>query len=149
MNENSPVYYRKVPVGYISDYSLLPENKGVSIAVIIKKRYVNLVRSDSQFWNISGIEGGFDLNSGASIKMESLSAVINGAVAFDSPENSLPAQTGQQYVLQASKDDVKPLDQQGNLDLQLTLTALDTFGVNVGQPLYTAGSKLVKCYNVT
>ncbi|CAG9417546.1 PqiB family protein [Providencia alcalifaciens] len=142
LNENSPVYYRKVPVGYISDYSLLPENKGVSIAVIIKKRYVNLVRSDSQFWNISGIEGGFDLNSGASIKMESLSAVINGAVAFDSPENSLPAQTGQQYVLQASKDDVKPLDQQGNLDLQLTLTALDTFGVNVGQPVVYRGIKI-------
>lgn len=142
INENSAIYYRKVPVGYISDYSLLPDNGGVSIAAIIKKRYVNLVRQDSQFWNASGIEGGFNLNSGANIKMESLSAVINGAISFDSPANSLPAQEGQHYVLQNSKDAIIPLDQKGKEDLQLKLTALDTFGVDVGQPVIYRGIKV-------
>lgn len=28
LHENSPIYYRKVPVGYISDYTILPNDQG-------------------------------------------------------------------------------------------------------------------------
>ncbi|MBP6121394.1 MULTISPECIES: PqiB family protein [Providencia] len=142
LNENSAIYYRKVPVGYISDYSVLPNDKGVSIAAVIKKRYANLVREKSQFWNVSGVEGDFNLNSGASIKMESLSAVINGAVSFDSPADSLPAQEGQQFVLQSTKQDVKQLEQQGKETLHLSLWAQDTYGVNSEQPIVYRGIKI-------
>lgn len=68
LNENSPIYYRKVPVGYISDYTILPDNQGVSISAVVKKPYVHLVRKESQFWNVSGLQGSFDLKSGASVK---------------------------------------------------------------------------------
>ncbi|MFY3768344.1 Intermembrane transport protein YebT [Providencia manganoxydans] len=142
LHENSPIYYRKVPVGYISDYSILPDDKGVSIAAVVEKRYANLVRENSQFWNVSGFQGGFDLNSGVNVKMESLSAVINGAVAFDSPPNSPPAQEGQQFDLKANKHDVEDYEQQNRENLKVSLWSPETYGVNAGQPVMYRGIKI-------
>lgn len=139
LNENSPIYYRKVPVGYISDYTILPDNQGVSISAVIKKPYAHLVRKESQFWNVSGLQGSFDLKSGASVKMESLSAVINGAIAFDSPQSSPQAEEGQQFVLQDSKKIAKTAEQDGKDPLMLTLWAHDTYGVDKGQPIVYKG----------
>ncbi|MEX9909599.1 PqiB family protein [Providencia huaxiensis] len=142
LNENSPIYYRKVPVGYISDYTILPDNKGVSISAVVKKPYVHLVRKESQFWNVSGLQGNFDLKSGASLKMESLSAVINGAIAFDSPQNSPQAEEGQKFVLQSSKKIVKTEEQDGKSPLMLTLWAHDTYGVDKEQPIVYKGIQI-------
>ncbi|MEI9597909.1 MlaD family protein [Moellerella wisconsensis] len=142
LHENSAVYYRKVPVGYIYDYSILPDSRGVSIAVVIEKRYAHLVKQDSQFWNVSGVQGEFDLRSGASVKMESLSAVINGAVAFDSPENSPTAEQDQNFPLLAAKDIANIENQYGPESLRLTLTSPETYGVNAGQPIVYRGIKI-------
>lgn len=142
LNENSPIYYRKVPVGHISGYTVLPDNQGVSISAIVQKRYVNLVRKDSQFWNVSGLQGSFDLKSGANVKMESLSAVINGAVAFDSPEGSPQAEEGQSFVLQSSAAVASEAKQNTKSPLNLTLWAHDTFGVNQGQPVVYRGIQI-------
>ncbi len=121
LNENSPIYYRKVPVGYISDYTILPDNQGVSISAVVKKHYAKLVRKDSQFWNVSGLQGSFDLKSGANIKMESLSAVINGAITFDSPQGSPQAEEYQRFALQSSRAVVKAAEQEGKSPLTLAL----------------------------
>ncbi|MHB7673158.1 MlaD family protein [Providencia stuartii] len=142
LHENSPIYYRKVPVGYISDYTILPNDQGVSIAAIIEKRYTRLVRENSQFWNVSGFQGGFDLKSGVNVKMESLSAVINGAVAFDSPTNSAPAQEGQQFVLHPNRHDIGQDEQQNKNSLVVSLWSLDTYGVDAGQPIVYRGIKI-------
>nr|ELR5055412.1 MCE family protein [Providencia rettgeri]ELR5087866.1 MCE family protein [Providencia rettgeri] len=142
LNENSPIYYRKVPVGYISDYTILPDNQGVSISAMVKKHYAKLVRKDSQFWNVSGLQGSFDLKSGANIKMESLSAVINGAITFDSPQGSPQAEEGQRFVLQSSRAVVKAAEQEGKSPLTLALWANDTYGVSKGQPVVYKGIQI-------
>ncbi|MEQ4651186.1 MlaD family protein [Providencia rettgeri] len=142
LNENSPIYYRKVPVGYISDYTILPDNQGVSISAVVKKPYVHLVRKESQFWNVSGLQGSFDLKSGASVKMESLSAVINGAIAFDSPQSSPQAEEGQKFVLQDSKKIAQTAEQDGKEPLLLTLWSHDTYGVDKGQPIVYKGIQI-------
>lgn len=45
--------------------------------------------------------------------MESLSAVINGAIAFDSPQDSPQAEEGQKFVLQDSKKIAQTAEQDG------------------------------------
>lgn len=142
LTENSPIYYRKVPVGYISDYTILPDGEGVAISAVIKKHYANLVRKDSQFWNVSGFQGSFDLKSGASIKMESLSAVINGAIAFDSPTQSPQAEKGQHFALQKSHEIAKMAEQDGKSPLSLMLWSHDTYGVDQGQPIVYKGIQI-------
>ncbi|TGB95712.1 hypothetical protein C9E90_09530, partial [Salmonella enterica subsp. enterica serovar Enteritidis] len=61
-----------------------------TIDVLIERRFTDLVKKGSRFWNVSGIDADLSL-SGAKVKLESLAALVNGAIAFDSPDNSKPA----------------------------------------------------------
>lgn len=92
------VYYKKMPVGKIYDYRFTADHKKVEIDVVIDKPYANLVKKDSHFWNISGVSSNISL-SGIKINMDSLSAIVQGAVAFDSPSDSPVAKANQQYTL--------------------------------------------------
>ncbi|XPE41402.1 hypothetical protein ACNKHK_08805 [Shigella flexneri] len=58
--------------------------------MLIERRFTNLVKKGSRFWNVSGVNADVSL-SGAKIELESLAALVNGAIAFDSPEDSKPA----------------------------------------------------------
>ncbi|AJJ01475.1 mce related family protein [Yersinia pseudotuberculosis] len=98
LNNGSLVYYRKIPVGKVYDYTIAPDNNGVIIDVLIDRRFANLVKKDSRFWNVSGFKADFSL-SGASVQMESLAALVNGAIAFDSPQNSQDAAPDQPFQL--------------------------------------------------
>lgn len=98
LNTGSLVYYRKIPVGKVYDYTISPGNKGVIIDVLIDRRFANLVKDNTRFWNVSGFKGDFSL-SGASVQMESLAALVNGAIAFDSPLDGKQAKADQNYTL--------------------------------------------------
>lgn len=98
LNTGSLVYYRKIPVGKVYDYTISPGNKGVIIDVLIDRRFANLVKNNTRFWNVSGFKGDFSL-SGASVQMESLAALVNGAIAFDSPLDGKQAKADQNYTL--------------------------------------------------
>ncbi|WP_226570626.1 PqiB family protein [Mangrovibacter yixingensis] len=96
LSSGSKVYYRKVPVGHVYDYTL--SKQGVSIDVLIDRRFANLVKQDSRFWNVSGLKTNFSF-SGASIQLESLAALVNGAIAFDSPQDAGQAPQNAQFTL--------------------------------------------------
>ncbi|TQI80308.1 paraquat-inducible protein B [Serratia fonticola] len=98
LNTGSLVYYRKIPVGKVYDYTISAGNKGVTIDVLIDRRFANLVKGNSRFWNVSGFKGDFSL-SGASVQMESLAALVNGAIAFDSPLDGKQAKADQSFTL--------------------------------------------------
>ncbi|ELI6452814.1 MCE family protein [Yersinia ruckeri] len=98
LNTGSLVYYRKIPVGKVYDYNIAADNNGVTVDVLIDRRFAHLVKNETRFWNVSGFKGDFSL-SGASVQMESLAALVNGAIAFDSPEKSPNAKTDQQFQL--------------------------------------------------
>ncbi|MGS9140230.1 hypothetical protein ACQWE9_25885, partial [Salmonella enterica subsp. enterica serovar Infantis] len=74
----------------VYDYSFNRIYLGVTIDVLIERRFYYLVKKGSRFWNVSGIDAYLSL-SGAKVKLESLAALFNGAIAFDSPDNSTPA----------------------------------------------------------
>lgn len=100
------VYFRKVPVGTVSDYRFTKDQQKVEIELIINKKYAQFVKKESRFWNTSGIKADVAL-SGIVVKMESLMSVIQGAVAFDSPLHSETAQQGQSYTLYADLQSAK------------------------------------------
>ncbi|MDH1086115.1 PqiB family protein [Pantoea brenneri] len=98
LSTGSLVYYRKIPVGRVYDYSINNKNDGVAIDVLIDRRFTNLVKTSSRFWNVSGVNADVSL-SGAKVQLESLAALVNGAVAFDSPAEGEPAKAEQNYRL--------------------------------------------------
>ncbi|MDG2957552.1 MlaD family protein [Exercitatus varius] len=98
ISTGASVYYKKMPVGKVMNYRFTKDQKKVEIDVVIEKSYANLVKKDSRFWNISGIKADIGM-SGIHVDMDSLNAIVQGAMTFDSPENSQKAEQNENYTL--------------------------------------------------
>lgn len=97
-----PVTYREVPVGKVTRYELGPTADRVLIHVLIEPRYASLVRTGSRFWNTSGIGVEAGLFKGVKVRSESLETLIEGGVAFATPElqqMGSQARPGQTFAL--------------------------------------------------
>ncbi|MGR5149707.1 MlaD family protein [Photobacterium alginatilyticum] len=84
----SQVLYKKIPVGEVYNYTLSNNRKRVLIDILIKPQFAELVTNKSRFWNVSGMSANVGFN-GIDVQFESLSAMIGGAIAFDSPDEGI------------------------------------------------------------
>ncbi|HEY0208483.1 PqiB family protein [Acerihabitans sp.] len=98
LNTGSLVYYRKLPVGKVYDYDVSRDKGGVNIDVLIDRRFTDLVKKESRFWNVSGLKADVDFH-GAKVELESVAALVNGAIAFDSPAQGEQARSDDNYTL--------------------------------------------------
>jgi len=93
------VTYREVKVGEVTGYELGQTADRVLIRVLIEPRYAALVHTGSRFWETSGFGVDFSLFKGASVRTDSLESLIEGGVAFATPDGeqmgrrALPGQT--------------------------------------------------------
>lgn len=108
----SPVYYRRVDVGRVVGYTMLPGGRFVQVQIFVRHPYDGYVTRDTRFWNISGIDlavstDGLQLHTGG------LAAILNGGVAFAQADESAaydgaadhsPAPPGSVYTLFATRD---------------------------------------------
>lgn len=93
------VTYREMAVGKVTRLELGPTADRVLVHVLIEPRYVSLVRGGSRFWNASGIGVDLGLLKGAQIRTESLEALLEGGIAFATPEQPGPVHPGQTFAL--------------------------------------------------
>lgn len=98
MTVGAPVYYKKLEVGKVADYHFTADQKNIEIDLVINKNYANLVKKDTHFWNMSGIQASLN-GEGLSIKMGTLASIVGGGIAFDSPAKSAVAEQNQRYKL--------------------------------------------------
>ncbi|MHA6193084.1 PqiB family protein [Pseudomonas wadenswilerensis] len=97
-----PVTYREIPVGKVTGFELGQTADRVLIHILIEPRYAALVRGGSRFWNTSGFGFEFGLIKGATIRTESLETLIQGGIAFATPDGELmgkPALPQQTFAL--------------------------------------------------
>jgi len=93
------VTYREVQVGQVTGYELGQNADRVLIRVLIEPRYAPLVHTGTRFWETSGFGVDFSLFKGASLRTDSLESLIEGGVAFATPDGeqmgrrALPGQT--------------------------------------------------------
>ncbi|WP_053142738.1 PqiB family protein [Erwinia billingiae] len=136
LNTGSLVYYRKIPVGRVYDYSINPGNKGVTVDVLIDRRFTNLLKKDSRFWNVSGVKADVGLN-GVKVQLESVAALVNGAIAFDSPAQSEQAKSEDNFDLYSDlahshRGVIISLDLPSGKNLKANSTPLMYQGLEVG-----------------
>lgn len=84
LNVGSPVYYRRVQVGRVIGRGLSGEGSGVDVTVFISAPNDRFVTQNSRFWNASGVDIKVGVG-GREVNIESMAAVLNGAVAFQNP----------------------------------------------------------------
>jgi len=86
LNLGSPVYYRQIQVGQVINYVLDKDGGAVTIEVFINSPHDELVRTNTRFWNASGIELQLDA-AGISLDTQSLVSILIGGVGFDTPDD--------------------------------------------------------------
>ncbi|MDO6460096.1 MlaD family protein [Granulosicoccaceae sp. 1_MG-2023] len=84
LDRGSPVYYRQIQVGEVTQYTLAKDGQSIDINIFVSAPYHRLINADTRFWNASG----FNLEvgtSGITAEMESLGTLVSGGIAFETP----------------------------------------------------------------
>lgn len=88
LRTGSPVYYRGIEVGAVQNLRLSDDARRVELDLFIRQTFAPLVRSESKFWNVSGVNLDFGLFKGAQINIESLKSVVSGGLSFATPDGA-------------------------------------------------------------
>ncbi|MGE4519243.1 MAG: MlaD family protein [Desulfobacteraceae bacterium] len=103
----SPVLYKKIRVGKVESRYLSKKGDEVLIKILISPEYAKLVKKNTRFWNVSGIEVSGDL-SGIKIKADSFASVLDGGIAFETPETDPdgndPVQNKDEFILYETRE---------------------------------------------
>lgn len=78
----SPVMYRDIAVGEVLRWDLTPDGQSFTVTIFVRKPFDAFVHTATHFWNASGVALDLGAN-GVQLRLESLQAVLSGAVAFD------------------------------------------------------------------
>src|SRR5262249_14983375 len=75
---------RRVTVGQVVGYDLNRDGSGVTVRIFVNAPYDQFVRTNTRFWQASGIDVRLDAN-GIKVDTQSLASIVAGGVAFQSP----------------------------------------------------------------
>ncbi|RQW63550.1 PqiB family protein [Vibrio viridaestus] len=139
INVGSKILYKKIPIGEVIGYNLSQDNQSVSIQTSIKQEYAPLITDKSRFWNVSGVNANINF-SNVDIQLESISSLLAGGIAVDSPDDGNPVESGQKYKLY---DDIRSAGRGIHIQVELPqdhgLTAQSSSvlykGMKIGQVL--------------
>lgn len=84
IDTGSPIYYKGILAGEVLGYDLANDHQNVYIHAFVQDPYDQLVKANSRFWNVSGMEVIWSAD-GLSVKTESMASVVFGGIAFETP----------------------------------------------------------------
>ncbi|WP_343712080.1 MlaD family protein [Inquilinus sp.] len=105
----SPIFYRDVQVGQVMGFDAADLANGVTIHAFVRAPFDRQVYAGTNFWNASGISVGTG-PQGLKLQLESLTAVLAGGIAFDTPAAARtgdPAKAGTSYTLYKDQEGVE------------------------------------------
>ncbi|GAD81378.1 MlaD family protein [Vibrio ezurae] len=87
VSRGTPILYREIAVGQVHEVRLGDLADRVIISIDIDQEYAYLIRENSQFWNVSGLDISVGL-SGAKVKAGTVDSLLYGGIAFSTPEQA-------------------------------------------------------------
>jgi paraquat-inducible protein B len=81
----APVSYRGLEVGRVSHVNLSSDGATVKVQVVIDAEYAELVRDNSKWWTVQGMQMDLGLQ-GLHLSVDSLSSWLRGGIAFATPD---------------------------------------------------------------
>lgn len=141
----SPIYLRRVPVGQVLAYSMLPDGRHIRFTIFVTAPYDRFVSTHSRFWHASGVD--VDLGAqGLHVQTQSVVSVLAGGIAFQDlpdPDSANPAAPPEapestQFTLYAQMSDAMKLPDSQGFDYRL-LFASSVRGLAVGAPVEYRG----------
>jgi len=86
----SPVFMRQIEVGRVERRTLSDDALQVLFDIFIEAPYHKNVYPETRFFGVSGVEGSIG-SDGASVRIESMSALFTGGIAFENAPPIIPA----------------------------------------------------------
>ena len=109
LQRGSNIYSKNLKIGMVDDYRLGDDGK-ITVDVFIEPKFSHLIREGTRFWNSSGLSVSGDLQSGLSVNVESMAALIYGGLTCATPkslQNSPQAMDGRTYHLYKDFEDAQ------------------------------------------
>jgi paraquat-inducible protein B len=103
----SPIYFRRIQVGQVISYDLDKAGTGVTFTIFVTAPYDTYVRTNTRFWNASGIDLTMDA-SGLKLDTQSLVSVLVGGIGFqtlDEEGESPPTSSNTAFTLFANREE--------------------------------------------
>lgn len=103
----SPVYFRRIQVGQVVSYELDKDGTGVTFKVFVAAPYDKYVKTNTRFWNASGVDLTMDAN-GLKLDTQSLMSILIGGIAFqtlDEGGEAPPTSANTVFTLFATRDE--------------------------------------------
>lgn len=139
----SPIYYRHIEVGQVVNYELNSQDNIIDVRIFVEAPHHKHVLKNTRFWDAGGLDVSLD-PSGIQINTESLTALMIGGVAFDSPKSILSspqAEEDETFILYSNRKKVgEPKYTQRKY--YLLYFNESTRGLSVGAPVELRGTKI-------
>jgi len=88
LNPGSPVYFRQIEVGRVTDYALQDDGT-ILLDIFVETPHHSRIYENTLFWNAGGVNLTVDA-SGVTLQTESLISILTGGVGFDLPPGTSP-----------------------------------------------------------
>ena len=132
----SPIYFRRIQVGQVASYELDKGGTGVTFTVFVNAPYDKHVKSNTRFWNASGIDLTMDA-SGLKLNTESVVSILIGGIAFqtlDEAGEAPPSGPNTAFILFANREEA--LKHRDTLSQNYLLVFKESVrGLSVGAPV--------------
>jgi paraquat-inducible protein B len=86
LNLGSPIMFRDLEAGEILGWDIGEMARDITVHAFVREPFDKYVRNNSRFWNASGATVQLGAN-GVEVKVESLRAIVLGAIAFETPDD--------------------------------------------------------------
>lgn len=131
----TPIYFRRIEAGQVTGFQLDEQGKHIDVRIFIKAPYDRFVTTDSRFWNASGVDVKLGAE-GVQLNTESLTSIVAGGLAFQTPEDSFDAQapTDHDFPLFATRSEALKQPNANVQSYQLRFTE-SVRGLSVGAPV--------------
>lgn len=143
IDTGSPIYYQGILAGEVLGWELGNDRKSLFVHAFIRAPYDKLVRSNTRFWNVSGL----DVSVGADgfhVHTDSLESLIYGGIAFETPDTLEPAKEnveGLVFTLYNNYESIREQAFTKKINFILFFEG-SVRGLNVGAPVEFKGIKV-------
>jgi len=86
LQPGAPINYRQVQIGRVLTVGLASDASSIETRAHIRPRYSQLIRENTKFWEASGIDLQVGLFGGVEVGLDSMRALIVGAIALATPD---------------------------------------------------------------
>jgi len=83
---DSPIYYKNVQIGKINKIDLSSDASKVVLDCLIYNKYTNIIRKNSNFYDISGFKLKFSIFSGTKIETNTFTSFLKGGLMVVTPK---------------------------------------------------------------